>query len=109
MQVFGRPGHDIRSGRAASRLLDAETTSIEMARRRDAVARWRQAIADGLTTEQAARANGVPRATLYRWEKRAIRRSARPTSSAPRLGRPRWCRRSSDCGWTIRYGARAAC
>jgi hypothetical protein len=42
-------------------------------------------------------------------EKRATRRSARPTSSAPRLGRPRWCRRSSDCGWTIRYGARAAC
>jgi hypothetical protein len=24
------------------------------------VARWQQAIADGLTTEQAARANGVP-------------------------------------------------
>jgi len=78
MQVFGLPGHVIRSGRAASRLLDAQTTNIEAARRRDAVARWRGAMADGLTTAQAARAIGVPRATLYRWQERATRRSSRP-------------------------------
>jgi hypothetical protein len=53
----------------ASRLLAAKTPQIEAARRRDAVARWRNAIADGLTAEQAARAVGVTRATLYRWEK----------------------------------------
>ena len=41
MQIFSRPGHVIRSGPG-----------------RDAVARG-DAIADGLTTEQAARANGV--------------------------------------------------
>ena len=40
MQVFGLPGHIIRSGRGASRLLAAKTPNIEAARRRDAVARW---------------------------------------------------------------------
>ena len=29
MQVFGLPGHVIRSGRDASRLLDAKTPNIE--------------------------------------------------------------------------------
>lgn len=78
MQVFGLPGDVIRSGRVASRLLGAEASNIEASRRRDAVARWRRAIADGLTSEAAARAVGVPRATLYRWEKQPIRRSSRP-------------------------------
>lgn len=78
MQVFGLPRHVIRSGGVASRLLDAETSNIEAARRRDAVARWRRAIADGLTAAQAARAIGVPRATLYRWQARPKRRSSRP-------------------------------
>jgi putative transposase len=86
MQVFGLPGHVIRSGRAASRLLDAETPNIGAARRRDAVARWRQAIADGLTAERAAMAIGVPRSTLYRWEKRPQLRSRRPR----RLRRKTW-------------------
>lgn len=78
MQVFGLPGHVIRNGRAASRLLDAKTADIAAARRRDAVARWRLAMADGLSAGRAARAVGVPRATLYRWEKRAEFRSRRP-------------------------------
>lgn len=78
MQVFGLPGHVIRSGRGAARLLDAEISNIEAARRRDAVLRWRRAIADGLTSEAAARAVGVPRATLYRWEQQPQRRSSRP-------------------------------
>ena len=78
MQVFGLPGHVIRSGRVAARLLAAEAPHIEAARRRVAVARWRQAIADGLTSTAAARAVGVPRASLYRWEARSQRRSSRP-------------------------------
>lgn len=78
MQVFGLPGHVIRRGRAASRLLDAETPNIEAARRRDAVVRWRRAMTGGLTADAAADAVGVPRATLYRWEKRPGRRSSRP-------------------------------
>ena len=78
MQVFGLPRQIIRNGRAASRLLDAKTSDIEAARRRDAVARWRRAMADGLNAEQAARAVGAPRSTLYRWEKRAHARSRRP-------------------------------
>ena len=39
MQVFGLPGHVIKNGRAASRLLAAQTPDIEAARRRDAVHR----------------------------------------------------------------------
>jgi putative transposase len=45
---------------------------------RAAVGRWRQAMADGLTADQAAKAVGVPRASLYRWEQRPQLRSKRP-------------------------------
>jgi putative transposase len=78
MQVFGLPGHIIRNGRSASRLLAAQTPHIEAARRRDAVARWRRAMADGLTASQAAKAVGAPRASLYRWQARAEPLSRRP-------------------------------
>jgi transposase InsO family protein len=78
MQVIGLPSHVIRNGRAASRLLAAKTPDIEAARRRDAVARWRQAMAGGLPFEQAAHAAGFPRATLYRWEKKPQPESRRP-------------------------------
>jgi len=78
MQVFSLPSHIIRNGGAASRLLAAKTPQIEAARRRDAVARWRRAMADGLTGEQAAKAVGVARANLYRWEKDAEPKSRRP-------------------------------
>src|SRR5271166_2009163 len=85
MQVFGLPGHIIRNARGASRLLAAQTPTIEAARRRDALARWRKAMAQGLTSEQAARAVGFPRSTLYRWRKRA-----EPLSRWPRrLRQPR--------------------
>jgi len=78
MQVFGLPGHLIRNGRAASRLLDAKPPSSAAARRRDALARWRQAMRHGLSAEQAAQAVGVPRSTLYRWQKQPEPRSTRP-------------------------------
>ena len=77
MQVFGLPGHIIRSGKLASRIA-AQSQDNEAAIRRAAVARWRQAMADGLSAERAAKAVGVPRATLYRWEKQPQPRSKRP-------------------------------
>lgn len=77
MQVFGLPGHIIRAGKLASRLA-AQPPQSEAASRRAAVCRWRQAMADGLTAEQAASAVGVPRSTLYRWQERAEPRSRRP-------------------------------
>lgn len=77
MQVFGLPGHLIRSGKLASRIA-AKSSDNEAAIRRATVARWRQAMADGLTAEQAAQAVGVPRATLYRWEERPEPRARRP-------------------------------
>ena len=78
MQVFGLPRHVTRNGRGASRLLDAETPNIEAERRRDAVARWRNAMRAGLSAGQAAQAVGLPRSTLYRWEKAPMPKSRRP-------------------------------
>lgn len=88
MQVFGLPGQIIRNGWAASRLLAAQTPNIEAARRRDAVARWRRARGDGLNAEQAARAVGIPRSTLYRWEKDAEPKSRRPRRVRPKTWTP---------------------
>jgi transposase InsO family protein len=78
MQVFGLPAHISRNAGAASRLLAAKTPDIAAARRRDAVARWRAAIAKGLSTGDAAKAVGQPRANLYRWEKQPELRPRRP-------------------------------
>ena len=78
MQVFGLPGHLIRSARAASRLLGAKTPDIEAERRRDAVGRWLAARVQGLSSKAAAAAVGVSRSTLGRWRKRAAPLSRRP-------------------------------
>lgn len=78
MQVFGLPGHVIRNARAASRVLAVRPPDVEAQRRREAVHRWRRAMAAGLSAAEAAHAVGVARATLYRWEKRPERRSSRP-------------------------------
>ena len=71
----------------------------------DALARWRKAMAQGLTSEQAAKAVGVPRATLYRWRERAEPISRRPVcvSHSARRGS---LAPSSDCVSTILCGAR---
>lgn len=85
MQVFGLPRHLIRTGSLASRIA-AKSSSNEAAIRRDAVARWRRAISDGLTATQAANAVGVPRSTLYRWQNEPEPKSRRPH----RLRKPAW-------------------
>lgn len=85
MQVFGLPGSIIRNGRAASRLLAAQTPDIEAARRREAVARWLRARSDGLKAGRAAQAVGVARSTLYRWEKDAAPKSRRPHRVRPKM------------------------
>ena len=81
MQVFGQPGHVGRNTARASRILSSPEE--ETARRTDLVRRWRRALADGLTVEQAARAVGVPQSTLHRWEKRPQRLSTRPHRHRP--------------------------
>jgi putative transposase len=86
MQVFGLPGHIIRTARTVSRLIDAQPPNYEAAIRRDTVLRWRAAMDNGLTAAQAAAAVGVSRATLYRWEKQPELQSRRPR----RLRRPCW-------------------
>lgn len=83
MQVFGLPGHIIRSGKLASRIA-AQSPDNEAAIRGATVARWRQAMANGLSAENAAKAVGVPRATLYRWQKQP-----KPRSKCPKRRRAR--------------------
>src|SRR4051812_31554595 len=82
MKVFGLQAPVYRGAALASRLT-AKTSEIA-AVRRDAIARWQRARANGLSAEEAARAVGVARATLYRWSKRLEPRSRRPH----RLRRP---------------------
>ena len=84
MQVFGLPGHVIRSAAVASRLA-AKSLSNEAAIRADAVRRWQRARAAGLPADAAA-AIGVSRATLYRWAKRPEPFSRRPR----RMRRRQW-------------------
>lgn len=85
MQVFGLPRHTIRSGALASRIA-AKSSSNEAAIRRDAVRRWRQAMAQGLSAAAAAEIVGYPRSTLYRWEKAPEPKSRRPHH----LRKPAW-------------------
>jgi transposase InsO family protein len=85
MQVFGLPRHVIRAGALASRIA-AKSLGHEAAIREDAVRRWKSARAAGLSADEAARAVGVSRATLYRWAKRAEPQSRRPRQ----LRRPQW-------------------
>ena len=88
MQVFGLPGHLIRSARSASRLLGAKTPDIEAERRRDAVARWLMARAAGLTAEAAARAVGASRSTLHRWRRGRAARASRRRPDGGSVGGP---------------------
>ena len=108
LQVFDLPGQVIRNAGAASRLLAAKTPDIAAAGRRDAVARWRRAMARGLSAAAAAERSGQPRATLYRWEKRPELRSRRPRRCAGGAGRRRWSRRWRACAPTTRSGASAS-
>ena len=78
MQVRTLPRQIIRNGAAASRLLAAKARDTEAERRRDVVARWRRAMANGLTSDEAAQAVGVARSNLYRWEKQPEPGSRRP-------------------------------
>jgi len=68
MQVFGLPGHLIRSARAASRLLAAKTPKIEAERRRDAAA----SAGGARQGPDRRRGGGAPRSTLGRWRARLV-------------------------------------
>jgi putative transposase len=83
MQVHGLPRYVIRGAVLASRVA-AKSSSNEAARRDALVARWRQAMAKGLSAEDAAAAVDVPRSTLYRWRKRSEPHSRRPHRKRPR-------------------------
>ncbi len=89
MQTFGLPRQITRGAALASRLCGKERS--DEAHRRDALERWRQARADGLTARAAANAVGVPRSTLYRWQRLADRNRLKPCSRRPHTPRrPTW-------------------
>src|SRR5215207_2498254 len=73
MKVFSLQAPIYRGASLSSRLT-AQTSQL----RRDALERWRRARSRGLSAEEAARAVGASRASLYRWEKRLEPRSRRP-------------------------------
>ena len=76
MKVFSLQAPIYRGAWLSSRLT-AQTSQLA-AVRRDALERWRRARSRGLSAEEAARAVGASRASLYRWEKRLEPRSRRP-------------------------------
>jgi transposase InsO family protein len=76
MKVFGLQAPVYRGAALASRLT-AKTSSIA-AVRRDALVRFERARRDGLSAEQAARAVGVSRSSLHRWQTRLEPKSRRP-------------------------------
>ena len=81
------PRQITRGAALASRLCGKERS--DEAHRRDALERWRQARADGLTARAAANAVGVPRSTL--WQRLADRNRLNPRSRRPHtLRRPAW-------------------
>lgn len=85
MQVFGLQRAVYQGARWSSRC-EAAALDEEAARRARAVTRWRTAMRQGLTAEQAARAVGVARANLYRWEKDPALKSRRPKT----VRKPNW-------------------
>lgn len=87
MQVFGLP-RQISRGAALATRRAAKTPEIAADGRVAVVQRWRRAMRDGLSSDQAARAVGVARATLYRWEERATFRSRRPHRARQRQWSP---------------------
>lgn len=77
MQIRGLHRVIYRGARLASRL-DAQTSTLEAARRDDLLRRWLRARQGGLTAQAAAEVIGEARATLYRWQKRRMPKSTRP-------------------------------
>ena len=76
MKVFSLQAPIYRGAWLSSRLTAASCEVCAV--RRDALERWRRARSHGLSAEEAARAVGASRASLYRWEKRLEPRSRRP-------------------------------
>ncbi len=85
MKVFGLHASIYRAASLASRLQPRAADRI-VAMRQDGLGRWQRARVHGLSAAQAARAVGVPRSTLHRWQQRVEPRCRRPH----RLRTPRW-------------------
>lgn len=85
MQVFGLQRALYRGARWSSRC-EAAQFDANTALRGDALQRWREARAAGLSAGAAARAVGVSRACLYRWARDPKRKSRRPKT----VRKPMW-------------------
>ena len=110
MKVFSLQAPIYRGAWLSSRLT-AQTSQLAAAIRRDAVARWRSAMAKGLSAEDAAKvvwACRVPPSIAGR-RRPSPRASSARTGCASPLGRRRSSRRGwRRCGPTTRCGASAS-
>jgi putative transposase len=105
MQVFGLPGHVIRNGRAASRLIAAKPPSSAAAIRREALERWRLLMGRGLSAAVAAKGrrdrpgDAVSLAEAHRAEEPATASGPLPdVDGRARADGRAAARRSSDVG-----------
>jgi len=105
MQVFGLSGHISRNGRGRRVFSPRSPRPSTAAKKRDAMARWRQAMGHGFSAEQAAEAVAVPRSTLYPWHSRRSRARSGRDGRRRKPRRRRWSRRSRACASTIPCGA----
>lgn len=85
MQVFGLQRAIYQGARWSSRCAAAQIDT-DTALREDAVKRWREVRANGLSADAAARAVGASRASLYRWDRHPQLKSRRPK----RVRQPAW-------------------
>ena len=74
--------------RAAHLAATSCTPSEVAAERRELVRRWHEVRKQGLTADEAAKAVGSSRSTLYRWEQRAEPKSKRPHNVRQREWEP---------------------
>ena len=89
MQVRVLPREISRGARTAATFGSrSEAIEVIVNERVELVRRWRRAMAMGLSSQEAATAVGVSRATLYRWRRNPESQSKRPR----RLRQRQWTR-----------------
>jgi hypothetical protein len=100
MQVFGLPGHIIRNGRAASRLLAAQP---QISKPREDATPWRAGVIRGPTASPPSRPptpSASRRPTSIAGTNAPNLKAGVRTPSANPLGRPLRSSRSKDCAPT---------
>ena len=86
MHLFGMPRQFARAAETASGW-SAEYSREEAEFRREVLDRWHAERRDGLSAADAAYVVGIPRATLFRWDRRRTDGCLEPVKTGPRTPR----------------------